>query len=160
MARFSFVLLALLGTTTLKTHAAILTRQNVASLPDYVLEFAPLSFLFSSEDLHPADVATHLQHVTPKDGNNDVLAETVSFSTIGTFDNDTFLTANDDPFSKPRPSWFLGVKPDATGFTPSPATIIVVPKDGEIVDAFYFYFYSYDHGPVSVVLYVFILHER
>ena len=152
MVLITHLVFTLLGSFTLTTHAIAVTRQTSATLPDYVLQFAPLSFLFSGEQLQPADVATHLQHVTPKNAQNDALASSVSFATIGNFDNGTFLTANDNPFASPRASWFLGVKPDATGFTPSPATIIAVPKPGGVVDAFYFYFYSYDHGPVSIAL--------
>ena len=52
-------------------------------------------------------------------------------------------------FASTQAAWFNGIKPDATGFTPAPATIVAVNKPGGIVDAFYFYFYSYDHAIVS-----------
>ena len=144
---------ALVGLTAsaATVHAVSLPRtaSTATPLPDYVVQFAPLSYLFSDESWFPADVATHLQHVTPEDGT-DPVASTVSFSTIGGLSSDIYLTANNNPFDSPQASWFTGVKPDATGFTPSPATIVAVEKPGGIVDAFYFYFYSYDHAIVSI----------
>ena len=122
-------------------RAAALPRATTP-LPSFVTEFAPLSYLFSGEAWFPADVATHLQHVTPEDGT-DPVASTVTFSTIGSLGSDIYLTSNDNPFASTQAAWFNGIKPDATGFTPAPATIVAVNKPGGIVDAFYFYFYSY-----------------
>ncbi|KIP03082.1 hypothetical protein PHLGIDRAFT_49098, partial [Phlebiopsis gigantea 11061_1 CR5-6] len=113
------------------------------ALPSYVTQFAPLSYLHSQERFQPADVATHLTHVQPEISMS-ATASSVTFSTIGSLSSSTYLTSTDD--IEDLPSWLSGVKPDSTGLTSSPATIVAVEKSGGIVDAFYFYFYSYDHA--------------
>ena len=91
-------------------QAAVLPRQG--SLPDYVLKYAPLSYLYSEESWWPSDVATHLQHVIPEDGTTKV-ASSVSFSTIGSLGSNIYLTSKDDPFD--NPSWLYGTGvPDAS----------------------------------------------
>lgn len=115
------------------------------SLPSFVLENAPISYLYSKEEYWPADIAEHLTHVTPQVDKKNV-ADSVTFSSIATLSNDTYLTSKDDV--QDGPSWLLGVQPDSTGFTQAPATIITVEKPGGIIDAFYFYFYSFDFGEV------------
>ncbi|KAI0338000.1 hypothetical protein BDW22DRAFT_1363334 [Trametopsis cervina] len=113
------------------------------SLPSFVLDNAPISYLYSKEEYWPADIAEHLTHVTPQVDKKNV-ADSVTFSSIATLSNDTYLTSKDDV--QDGPSWLLGVQPDSTGFTQAPATIITVEKPGGIIDAFYFYFYSFDFG--------------
>ncbi|KAF7795633.1 hypothetical protein EIP86_006798 [Pleurotus ostreatoroseus] len=129
------------------SRAAVLPRATTP-LPDYVLQFAPISHLFSGEAHFPSDVATHLQHVFPA-ANFTPVAPSVTFANISSpalAGSDIFLTSKDNPLANPQASFFNGVEPDSTGFTTAPATIIAVEKPGGIVDAFYFYFYSYDHG--------------
>ena len=146
---FASALLALSATTP--ALAAALPRATTP-LPDYVLQFAPLSHLFSDETFFPSDIATHLQHVTPEDGT-DPVAGSVTFQTIGGLGSDIFLTSKDDPLASPQASWLLGNgQPDATGFTTAPATIIAVEKPGGILDAFYFYFYSFNEAQASIIL--------
>lgn len=113
------------------------------ALPSYITQFAPLSYLSASESYLPADIAEHLKHVQPE-LDRKATASSVSFSTIGSLSSDTYLSSKDKVSD--IPSWFHGVKPDSSGYTSSPATIIAVEKSGGIVDAFYFYFYSYDHS--------------
>ena len=56
------------------------------------------------------------------------------------------LTSDDDVTD--RPEWLYGEEPDADGKlqNATASVIIVVEKETDIVDAFYFYFYSYDEG--------------
>ena len=130
-------------------HAAVIPRQSGA-LPSYVLQHAPMSYLYSGEDYWPSDVATHLQHVIPENGTKKV-ANSVDFNTIGALGSGIYLTSKDDPYDDP--SWLFGNgSPDSSGFTTAPATIVAVAKPGGIVDAFYFYFYSFDYATVSSCL--------
>ena len=138
-------LACLLGAVPSKVSAAPVAT----ALPSYVLQFAPLSHLFSNESYFPADVASHLTHVQPE-VNMSATASSVAFSTIGSLGGDVYLTSKDD--IEDLPPWLNGVKPDSTGLTSAPATIIAVQKPGGIVDAFYFYFYSYDHATVSYLI--------
>lgn len=59
---------------------------------------------------------------------------------------DVYLTSNEGIAA--LPSWFQGVKPDASGNTGSTiaSAIVTVSKPNNIVDAFYFYFYAYNQG--------------
>jgi hypothetical protein len=36
------------------------------AFPDYVLKYAPLGHLHTSEQFYPSEITTHLQHVTPE----------------------------------------------------------------------------------------------
>lgn len=118
---------------------------SASPIPSYVLQYAPISYLYSDESWWPADVANHLTHVVPK-VDQDVIASSVDFNSIGSLPIDSYLSSRDDIES--QPSWMFGVQPDSSGYTSAPATIIVVNKPGGIIDAFYFYFYSYDHATV------------
>jgi hypothetical protein len=122
---------------------------TATALPSYVTQFAPLSYLYSDEVYNPADVATHLTHVQPE-VNMSATASSVTFSSIGSLSSSVYLTSMDD--IEKLPSWLNGVKPDSTGSTSAPATIVAVQKSGGIVDAFYFYFYSYDHATVRLIV--------
>lgn len=141
MSWSSLLVACLLGSIPSLTVAA----PSVTALPSYVTQFAPLSYLHSQEAFQPADVASHLTHLQPE-VDRSATASSVTFSTIGSLSSDTYLTSKDDV--EDRPSWLFGVKPDSSGSTSAPATIIAVEKSGGIVDAFYFYFYSYDHATV------------
>lgn len=141
------LLLAALGLAS-SARAAVCARQSTP-LPDYVLQYAPLSYLYSGESWWPADVATHLTHVIPEDGTTKV-ANSVTFDTIGSLGSNIYLTSKTDPFDDP--SWIYGNgSPDASGYTTAPATIVAVNKPGGIVDAFYFYFYSFDYAEVRLL---------
>ena len=117
-------------------------------VPSFVLEHAPLSYLYSKEQWWPSDVAVHLTHVTPQ-VNFTNIADSVTFATIPTLASDVFLTSKDDVGS--HPSWLGGIPTDSSGFTNAPATIIVANKANGVTDAFYFYFYSYDHATVRTL---------
>lgn len=150
MLSASSLLLASLGLVSSASAAAL--PRATTPLPDYVLQFAPISHLYSEEQWWPSDISTHLQHVTPEDGFTTV-ASSVTFANISTLGSDIFLTSKDDPLASPQASWLLGNgQPDATGFTTAPATIIAVEKPGGILDAFYFYFYSFNEAQASSIL--------
>ncbi|GJE85188.1 Vps62-like protein [Phanerochaete sordida] len=135
-------LACLLGVVPSLVYAA----PAVTPLPSYVTQFAPLSHLDSTEVYFPADVANHLTHVQPEEDMS-AIASSVTFSTIGSLSSDVFLTSKDTVEDIQNvASWLNGVKPESTGLTSAPATIVAVQKAGGIVDAFYFYFYSYDHA--------------
>ncbi|THH00127.1 hypothetical protein EW026_g2352 [Hermanssonia centrifuga] len=139
-----FAVFGLAVSTVASTFPFKRNPSAVQPLPDFVLQFAPISHLFSGESQWPADVATHLTHVVPE-VNMSKIANSVTMSTISGLASDVFLSSL-DPLNS-NPSWFGGNgPPDASGLTSAPATIIAVEKPGGIIDAFYFYFYSFDEG--------------
>ncbi|KAL4245139.1 Vacuolar Protein Sorting-Associated [Abortiporus biennis] len=114
-------------------------------IPSFVLEFAPLSHLWSQETWFPSDISSHLSHVVPQ-VNFTNLTGSVTFQSIGGLPSDVFLTSKDPV--EDQPEWMLSTEniPDANGKSGAPATIVVVEKSGGILDAFYFYFYSFNEG--------------
>ena len=112
------------------------------TIPDYAITYAPYSYLHSGESWWPSDVATHLKHCTPE-VNFAAVGPAATLETLDDLAPDVYLTSDDNV--EDNPAWLLGVKPDSSGYTSAPATIIVVDKT-EYVDVFYFFFYSYNHG--------------
>lgn len=113
--------------------------------PQYVLDYAPLTHLWSSEAWQPSDVADHLTHVVPK-VNFINISEEVTFLNIGALSRQVFLSTKDSVDEDPP--WMYSTEniPNEHGLSPAPATIICVEKDHGVVDAFYFMFYSYNKG--------------
>ncbi|OCH85733.1 hypothetical protein OBBRIDRAFT_739396 [Obba rivulosa] len=116
-------------------------------IPDFVLEKAPLSHLWSQESWWPSDVAVHLTHVEPQ-VNFTAVTTAVTFENISTLPSSVFLTAVPSDAVLTQPSWLTSADntPEANGVSGAPATIICVEKPGGIIDAFYFYFYSFNAG--------------
>ena len=116
------------------------------TFPDFVLKYAPLSYLHSSEQYWPSDVAVHLPKVVPE-VNFASVGGTATLQTLSTLGSDVYLTAVDNVIAH-NTEFFKSTAGEPTnGLSAAPATIIVVEKPGGITDAFYFYFYSFNYGP-------------
>ena len=122
------------------------------TLPDYAITYAPLSYLYSTEQWFPSDITTHLANVQPEvdfvaSGTNG----SVTLDTLNTYASDVYLTASDGPILNPldgTPAWLLseyGI-PDSDGLSAAPGLIIAAEKNSTTTDVFYFYFYSYNYG--------------
>lgn len=100
----------------------------------------------------PTDVATFLPNVSPQPAPPSSAFTAATFTTLSTFSDNTYLTTSDD--ATPDTEWLRSEagKPNATGYSAAPAQIIVAPKEGGIVDAFYFMFFAYNAGPTYAVL--------
>ncbi|KAI0654472.1 hypothetical protein C8Q70DRAFT_1058397 [Cubamyces menziesii] len=118
-----------------------------APVPSFVLQNAPVSHLWSQEGWWPSDVAEHVKHMVPE-VDFAAVAPAVTLQNISSLGSDVFLTSIDDVSKATQPAWVTSDvgKPDASGLSAAPATIVLVEKDGGILDAFFFYFYSFDHG--------------
>ena len=70
----------------------------------------------------------------------------MTLQNISSLGSDVFLTSVDDVTKSP--AWLTNAagKPDASGMSTGPVTVVLVEKPGDILDAFFFYFYSFDHG--------------
>ncbi|KAH8819148.1 hypothetical protein F5884DRAFT_4217 [Xylogone sp. PMI_703] len=114
------------------------------SIPDFAIKYAPYTYLYSGEAWWPSDISTHIQHVKPE-VNFSAIASSVTLENLNTFPSDAYLTSNDNV--ETAPAWLVSTygKPDGTGYSAAPATIIVADKT-DYVDVFYFYFYSYNQG--------------
>ena len=114
---------------------------------------APLVYLHSKDIYKPTDVATFLQHVSPR-LKFDPITTSVQNLTLDALSNlnasggkEVNLTSNDDVTKDP--AWILGASPDANGRCDGIQTaIIVVDKGDGVEDVFYMYFYGYNWGGV------------
>lgn len=122
------------------------TIESFTTIPEYVLEYAPHLYLSSREQWWPTDVASFLPNVVPLPSSS--VAGSATFQTLASLSSNTYLTTTDEDASSDT-EWLRSEagKPNATGYSEAPATIIVAPKVSGIVDAFYFAFYAYNAGP-------------
>lgn len=118
------------------------------ALPDFVLKYAPLTYLYSGEKYWPSDIKVHLTKVDPQIDFKSV-GDTPTLQTLSSLSPNVSLTVGGtEDLLAHKSEFFTSTvgKPDSSGLSAAPATIIVVEKPGGIVDAFYFYFYSWDLG--------------
>ena len=137
------VLLVCLAALVAVVDALPAKRAN--SFPDFVLKYAPLSYLHSKEEYWPSDVAAHLLKVIPEI-NFAAVGGPQTLQTLSTLGNNVYLTAIDDVIAHKSAFFTSIVGKPVDNVSAAPATIIVVEKPGGIVDAFYFYFYSFNYG--------------
>ncbi len=139
----------------------------------YVFDYAPLVHLYSGEEFWPCDIAKHLHHTMPYLNYTplDFGTRRVNLSgldDLNIYKREVYLTSDDNVEN--RPDWLGGRKniPEGPeqcklrrslsqsqsrdedscpgGRSDAPATLIVVPKEDGVVDAFWFFFYSYNLG--------------
>lgn len=115
------------------------------NLPDFVLRYAPLTYLHSSEQYWPSDIAAHLPKVIPQ-VNYEPVGGAPTLQSLSTLGNDVYLTAVDDVLAHDTEFFKSTVGKPTDGLSGAPATIVAVEKPGGIVDAFYFYFFSWNYG--------------
>lgn len=123
-------------------------------IPDYVLEFAPLVYLYSEEKYLPYDVKKYVTNFHVEYENGTTVKGTDQDMTLEKLGNLTtneklYMEANTDFTSDPE--WITGYKNKpsiATGeIKDAPATVIVVDKGNGWVDSYWFYFYLFNLGP-------------
>lgn len=115
------------------------------SFPDFVLKYAPLSYLSSDEQYWPSDVAVHLPKVIPE-VNFVRVGGPPTLQTLSSLASNVYLTAIDDVIAHDTEFFRSTVGKPQNWVSTAPATIIAVEKPGGITDAFYFYFYSFNYG--------------
>jgi hypothetical protein len=135
------------------------TSKRATSVPQYVLDHAPLVRLDTLEKFFPTDIALILANTHPTNGKGSPVNGPKPL-TLANLDQlkgtDVFLTSNDgiQKIDQGAVKWTFGVLPDAGGNTTgaTASVIITAAKDGDILDAFYFYFYGYNKGlaPLSI----------
>jgi hypothetical protein len=145
------VFIALIGLLALGSASP--TPKRDTSVPQYVLDYAPIVRLDTTDKFLPTDIASVLANTHPTDGKG-VSLNVSGPLTLANLDQlqgeDIFLTSNEgiQAIDQGGVPWTLGVLPDASGNTTgaTASVIITAAKDGDILDAFYFYFYGYNKG--------------
>jgi hypothetical protein len=124
---------------------AVVDAFPVESFPEFVVKYAPLSYLHSDEQYWPTDVAVLLPGVIPE-VNFTVVGVSPTLQTLSALPSNVYLTAVDDVVAHDTEFFRSTVGKPVNTVSTAPATIITVKKPGGVVDAFYFYFYSFNYG--------------
>ncbi|KAK3674348.1 hypothetical protein LTR78_005817 [Recurvomyces mirabilis] len=145
-------LLALAALAPAVFSAPLASRQAPSGVPAYVLTYAPIVYLDSSDPYFPSDIGAQLSHTQPEVNFATVSGapNPLTLNNLNTLNNlggtNVYLTSKDD-ISK-NPSWLNGVKPDASGKTNGAVSCAIIVNDhgSGLVDAFYMYFYAFNYG--------------
>lgn len=89
-------------------------ERRLRTIPQYVLDYAPMIHLYSGEQFWPCDVASHLQHTTPflnftpieEEGREDRHYGMAELGRLGRYGRDVYLTSDDNV--EDRPDWLGG----------------------------------------------------
>ncbi|KAK0661320.1 Vacuolar protein sorting-associated protein 62 [Lasiodiplodia hormozganensis] len=136
-----------------------LGKRAVEGVPQFVLDYAPLSYIHHEDVYFPSDLQAQIDNTQPEVDFN-VIADAESplnlnnLDSLNSFGKEVYLTSKDDITQSPP--WLGGVKPDCNGKTDNAITaaVIVNDKGNGTVDAFYMYFYAYNWGGVVLDLQV------
>lgn len=90
-------------------------NRTMSEIPEYVLDYAPLVYLFSGEHFWPCDIAEHLDHVTPNLNYTPILSRTnnlnlTNLDDLNEYDNGRFVYLKSDDNVEERPDWLGGQK--------------------------------------------------
>ncbi|KAL8795008.1 MAG: hypothetical protein Q9195_002456 [Heterodermia aff. obscurata] len=90
-------------------------NRTMNEIPQYVLDYAPLVYLFSGEQFWPCDIADHLNHVTPNLNYTPILSRTnnlnlTNLDTLNEYDDGRFVYLKSDDNVEERPDWLGGQK--------------------------------------------------
>ena len=122
------------------------------AVPRYILDHAPLVYLYSKEEFWPGDIDFHLKHVIPRLNLTPITSpppypDLDNLPLLNTYAPHIYLTSEDDIES--HPSWLSArFNIPVDGYSKAPATLIWIDKGNGVVDAFWFFFYSYNLGNI------------
>lgn len=125
-------------------------------VPDFVVKYAPMVFLYSEDLWKPSDISTQLNNTEPRVDFKAVSQQPMTLDNIaflnGLGGEKVYLTSKVKPYANPIPGYLFGVLPNGEGKTEGAvsSTIIVNDHGDGTVDAFYFYFYAFDRGALSI----------
>ena len=127
-------------------------RQAPLGVPDYVVKYAPIVYLHSSDPYRPADIGNQLAQTHPlvnymamSGGPQPLTLENLhELNNVG--GKDVYLTSMANVENSP--SWIRGVEPDSAGKTNGAVSCAIIVNDhgNGLVDVFYMYFYAFDYG--------------
>ena len=125
-------------------------------VPEFVVKYAPMVYLYSLDPWKPSDIATQLNNTEPRVDFNVVSDQPMTLDHLsflnGLGGQNVYLTSKIKPYANPVPGYFFGVLPNGEGKTEGAvsSTIIVNDHGDGTVDAFYLYFYAFDRGALSI----------
>ncbi|KAJ5718702.1 hypothetical protein N7488_004348 [Penicillium malachiteum] len=151
------ILTPLLALSLIQTAASLQsTLRATSKIPQYVYEYAPLVWLYSTDSYRPSDLQQQVDHTIPE-VNWTAISGAPTPLTLNNLDQlnslgntSVYLTTHDGIAQEPQPSWWDGITPDGEGRTGNGTgcAIVVVDHGSGKVDAFYFYFYAYNKGDI------------
>jgi hypothetical protein len=127
--------------------------RRTESVPQYVLDFAPVVYVDQEDEFFPSDIGVHLASSRVVDENFTAIEGAPSPLTLDNLDSlnalggeDVYLASNEGIVA--LPDYFRGTRPAEDGSTPGAvaSVIITVAKDNDTLDAFYGSFWSYNEG--------------
>lgn len=143
----------ILGAIAALASAAPQKRQAPSGVPSYVVQYAPVVRLYSSENYLPSDLGAQLTNTYPAlnftaipDAAGSLTLDNLNSMNSNDGGDDVYLTSQDDPDD--NPAWLLGVEPDSSGKTNEAVSCAIIVNDhgNGLVDAFYMYFYAFNYG--------------
>lgn len=132
-------------------------RQIPAGVPQYVIDYAPVVYLYTADPYRPADIGSQVVHTQPElnytlieDAPDPLTLNNLNVLNDINGENglDVYLTSKQNIAT--LPAWLDGVEPNNNGETTGAVSCAVIVNDhGDgHVDAFYMYFYAYNWGGV------------
>lgn len=90
-------------------------NRTMNEIPQYVLDYAPLVYLFSGEQFWPCDIADHLNHVTPNLNYTPILSRSnnlnlTNLDILNEYNDGRFVYLKSDDNVEERPDWLGGQK--------------------------------------------------
>jgi hypothetical protein len=149
---FEMIISTVLALAAYALAAPLERRQAPSGVPSYVVKYAPIVRLYSSETYLPSDIGAQLTNTNPT-LNFTAITNAASPLTLDNLNSlndlggvNVYLTSKDNV--EENPGWILGVKPDSTGKTDGAVSCAIIVNDhgGGLVDAFYMYFYAFNYG--------------
>lgn len=151
------IFLSLLSLALYASATPLGKRKASNAVPSYVLDYAPMVYLYTSDPYRPSDIGNQLVHTTPelnftsmKDVPSPMTLDNLNDLNNLDGDNGTYVYLTSKDNVADNPAWLNGVKPNSKGKTSgaSSCAIIVTDHGGGMVDAFYMYFYAFNFGGV------------
>jgi hypothetical protein len=140
-----------LASCALATHVVKRAPDNV---PPFVVEYAPIVYLYSGDPYRPADVAAQLSNTQPEVDFKIVSDQLLTLDNLTSLNalrgENVYLTSKIKPDLNPE--YLHGVLPNGDGKTDDAVSCAIIVNDhgDDTVDAFYFYFYAFDRGALDI----------
>jgi hypothetical protein len=150
------MLLLISLTLAICAFATQVVKRAPDGVPDFVVKYAPMVYLYSADPWKPSDIATQLNNTEPRVDFKVVSDQELSLDNLsflnGLGGDKVYLTSKTKPYANPVPGYLFGVLPNGQGKTEGAvsSTIVVNDHGDGTVDAFYFYFYAFDRGALSI----------
>ncbi|KAJ9294834.1 hypothetical protein DTO271G3_6396 [Paecilomyces variotii] len=154
MKSFASMMLAVAGLQAMSSTGAAIAQTvlSTTSVPSYVLDYAPLIWLYSQDAYRPSDIGQQVVHTVPEVNRTVIETPPLNLNNLDILNDmgntSVYLTSKEGINANPQPAWFEGVTPNAQGKTEGAVSCAIVVYDhgNGTVDAFYFYFYAYNLG--------------